>query len=60
MAKTLKVTFRPLASKEVQGKSDAELKKESTEGTGKMQPIKGLADKQALDVVTFLRSLAKS
>ena len=60
MAKTLKVTFRPFASKEVQSKSDADLKKNFTEGNGKMPAVKGLSDKQALDLVAFIRSLAKS
>ncbi len=60
LAKTLKVTFKDLGSKEVQAKSDADLKKNIAEGTGKMQPIKGLSDQQVDDAVAFLRSLAKS
>ena len=55
LAKTLKVTLKDLKSKEVQSKSDDELKKDSTAGTGKMQPVKGLTDKQASDLIAFLR-----
>lgn len=58
LAKTMKVEMRPLGSPEVQAKSDAELKKNSTQGTGKMKPIK-LTDQQADDVVAHLRSLKK-
>jgi mono/diheme cytochrome c family protein len=56
IAKMLTVTLRPLASKAVQAKSDAELKKDSTAGTGKMKPVK-LTDAEAGDVVAFLRTL---
>lgn len=59
LAKTLKVEFKDLASKEVQSKSDGDLKKSITGGTGKMQPVKGLSDKQVEDVIAFVRSLAK-
>ena len=59
LAKTLKVEFKDLASKEVQSKSDAELKKQITEGMGKMQAVKGLSDKQVEDVIAFVRSLVK-
>ena len=56
IAKVLKVTLRHLGSKEVQAKNDAELKKEATEGVGKMKPVK-LTAKQADDVVAFIRTL---
>ena len=59
LAKTLKVTIRDLASKEVQSKSDADLKKDTTGGIGKMQPAKGLSDKDVEDMLAFVRSLAK-
>ena len=59
LAKTLKVEFKDLASKEVQSNSDADLKKQAKEGKGKMEPVKGLADKQVEDVIAFVRSLAK-
>ena len=56
IAKMLNVTMKPLGSKAVQAKSDADLKKDSTAGTGKMKPVK-LTDAEASDVVAFLRTL---
>ena len=58
MAKALKVEFKPLASKEVQAKKDAELKKDILEGNGKMKPVK-LTDEEAASVIAFLRTLKK-
>ncbi len=58
IAKMLKVTLRHLGSKEVQAKSDADLKKEATAGTGAMKPV-SLSAKQADDVVAFVRTLKK-
>lgn len=60
IAKALKVAIPPLGSKEVQSKSDEELKKTISEGTGKMKPVQGLSGKQVENVITFVRSLAKS
>jgi mono/diheme cytochrome c family protein len=57
IAKMYNVTQRPLASKEVQAQSDAELKKVILAGKGKMKPVAGVADKQADDVIAFLRTL---
>jgi hypothetical protein len=51
------VTLPPLASKEVQAKSDAELKKVILSGKGKMKPVSGITEKQAGDVVAFVRTL---
>jgi mono/diheme cytochrome c family protein len=56
IGKALKVELRSLASADVQGKSDADLKKDSVQGTGKMKPTK-LTDAQASDVVSYLRTL---
>jgi mono/diheme cytochrome c family protein len=56
IAKMLSVTLKPLGSKEVQAKSDAALKKDTTAGVGKMKPVK-LTDAEASDVVAFLRTL---
>jgi len=56
IAKMMGVTMKPLGSKAVQAKSDADLKKDSTAGTGKMKPVK-LTDAEATDVVAFLRTL---
>ena len=61
LAKSLKVTFPDLTSPDVlKGKSDAEVKKGIVEGYKKMQPVKGLSDKQLDDVIAFVHGLAKS
>jgi cytochrome c5 len=57
MAKIMKVERRHLGSKEVQAKSDAELKKAITDGTGKMKPVPSVTGTRADDVVAFLRTL---
>jgi mono/diheme cytochrome c family protein len=57
IAKMFNVTMHPLGSKDVQSKSDAELKKIITEGNGKMKPVGGLDDKQVADVIAFVRTL---
>jgi mono/diheme cytochrome c family protein len=57
IAKMFSVTLPALGSKEVQGKSDADLKKVITEGHGKMKPVSGLDEKQVADVVAFVRTL---
>ncbi len=59
IAKALKVVIRPLGSKEVQAKSDADLKKDITQGAGKMKPVAGLSARQVDEVVAFLRTLKK-
>jgi mono/diheme cytochrome c family protein len=59
MAKMMKVKMLPLGSKEVQAKSDAQLKKDITEGVGKMSPVKGLSGKQVDDIIAFVRTLGK-
>jgi len=59
IAKMMKVELRPLGSKEVQAKTDAELAKIMTDGNGKMKAVAGVDQKTALDVVAFLRTLAK-
>ena len=56
IAKMMKVDLKALGSAEVQGKSDADLKKDSTQGTGKMKPVK-ITDAQADDVVAYVRTL---
>ncbi len=48
--------MRPLSSPDVQGKSDADLKKDITTGVGKMKPVP-LSDAQAADVVAYIRTL---
>lgn len=59
LAKALKVEIRDLGSKEVQAKTDEVLAKESVEGLGKMKPVKGLSEKDAANLVAFIRSLKK-
>jgi len=59
IAKTLKVEFRHLGSKEVQAKSDADMKKYVLEGNGKMKAVKDVDAKQADDVIAFVRTLKK-
>jgi mono/diheme cytochrome c family protein len=59
VAKTLKVNIRPLGSKEVQAKSDEDLKKNFLEGTGKMKGVTGIDAKAADDVVAYIRTLKK-
>lgn len=59
LEKALKVPIRDLGSKEVQAKSDEQLAKESSEGVGKMRPVKGLSEQDVANVVAFIRSLKK-
>ncbi len=54
--KMFSVTMRPLGSKEVQGKTDAELAKNMLQPTGKMKPVK-LSEAEAADIVAYLRTL---
>lgn len=57
IAKMMKVEMKALGSKEVQAKSDADLKKIIMEGQGKMKPVAGMDAKTADDIVKFLRTL---
>ena len=57
IAKMMKVTMKALGSKEVQAKSDADIKKIITEGTGKMKPVASVTGKQVDDVIAHVRSL---
>src|ERR1051326_3735807 len=59
IAKMMKVEMKPLGSKEVQAKSDADLMKVMKEGSGKMKPVADLKEKDTQDIVAFLRTLAK-
>jgi mono/diheme cytochrome c family protein len=59
IAQMMKIKFTPMGAKEVQGKSDADLKKIAIEGTGKMKAVKDVDDKMAEDIVAFLRTFAK-
>ncbi len=57
IAKMYNVTQAPLASKEVQAKTDDQLKGVILKGQGKMKPVSGVTEKQAADVVAFIRTL---
>src|ERR1035438_7872658 len=57
IAKMYNVTMRPLGSKEVQARTDADIKKIVTTGNGKMKPVAGLADKQVDDVIAYVRTI---
>jgi mono/diheme cytochrome c family protein len=57
IAKMFNVTMPPLGSKEIQSKSDADIKKIITTGQGKMKPIAGVTEEQASDIVSFVRTL---
>jgi mono/diheme cytochrome c family protein len=57
IAKMYNVEMHPLASKEIQSKSDADFKKTITAGQGKMKPVSGLTDKQIEDVIAYVRTL---
>jgi mono/diheme cytochrome c family protein len=59
VAKMFKVELKPLASKEVQSMSDADMKKTILEGRDKMKGIKDIDAKAADDVVAYVRTLAK-
>jgi len=59
IAQMMKIKFTPLGAKEVQTKSDADLKKIAVEGGGKMKAVKDVDDKMAEDIVAFLRTFAK-
>ena len=57
IAKVMKVEMKPLSSKEIQEKSDADLKAVITKGSGKMKPVASVSGKQVDDVVAFIRTL---
>jgi hypothetical protein len=53
------VELKHLGSKEIQGMSDADLKKVILEGKGKMKPAKEVDAKMADDIIAYLRTLKK-
>ncbi len=59
IAKMLKVELRHLGSKEVQARSDDEIRKLLTEGKGKKKPVKGLSNEDMVNVIAYVRTLAK-
>jgi mono/diheme cytochrome c family protein len=58
IAKMMKVEMRHLGDKAVQAKSDADLKKETVDGVGKMKAMPQVA-KDADNIVAFMRTLKK-
>jgi predicted CXXCH cytochrome family protein len=59
LAKMLKVEMADLKSPAVQNLSDADLKKITSEGKGKMKPISSVSGADLDNVVTYVRSLKK-
>jgi mono/diheme cytochrome c family protein len=57
VAKMMKVEMKALGSKEVQAKSDADLKAVITNGEGKMKPVASVTGDQVTAVVAFVRTL---
>ena len=57
IAKSLKVDMRHIGAKEVQSRSDEELKNAITQGHGKMRPVKTISGAAADDVVAYMRTL---
>ncbi|MFQ5664309.1 MAG: c-type cytochrome [Terriglobia bacterium] len=57
IARMFKVEMRHLGAKQVQAKSDAELRQDITQGTGKMKPVKGLSEADQANLVAYIRTL---
>ena len=57
LGKMLGVTFRHLGAKEVQARTDGDIKKVVTAGEGKMKGVTGLSVAQVGDVLAFVRTL---
>ena len=57
--KALKVQMWDLKSKEVQSRSDADLRKVDVEGEGKMKPVSGITGAAVDDLLAYVRSLGK-
>ena len=56
IGKAFGVTMTPLGSKEVKAMSDADLKKVILSGKGKMKAVAGVSDKQADDIVAYVKT----
>ena len=55
----MKVEMKNLGVNDVQAHSDDDMKKAIIDGVGKMKPTKGLAGKDADNMVAFVRTLKK-
>src|SRR6059036_3903766 len=53
ITKMMKVDIKNLSSAEVQGRSDADIKKIITEGQGKMKPVASVAAKDIDNVIAY-------
>lgn len=58
MAKALKTEIKPLTDPEVQGMSDADIKKIVSEGKGKMKPV-AIMGADLDNVVAYVKSMKK-
>jgi len=58
MAKVLKTEIKPLTDPEVQGLSDADIKKIITDGKGKMKPV-AITGADLDNVAAFVKSMKK-
>jgi hypothetical protein len=59
MIKALSEKGLNIAGKETKQKSDKDLLKVITEGSGKMPPTKGLSEQEQKELLSYVRSLAK-
>ncbi len=59
IGKALKVELKPLGGADVQKKSDDQIKKDITEGTGKMVKVAGLSADDVTNVIAYVRTLKK-
>jgi len=59
IAKMMKVEMKPLGSAEVQGLSNADMKKIITEGKGKMTASKGVTGAAVDDVIAYVHTFKK-
>ena len=57
IAKLNKVEMKSLRSADVQGESDAAVKKAITDGQGKMKPVKNVAGAEIDNVIAYMRTL---
>ncbi len=51
--------YEPLGGADVQRKSDDQIKKDITEGTGKMVKVAGLSADDVTNVIAYMRTLKK-
>ena len=59
VAKMMKVEMKSLGSKDIQSKSDEDLKEVIKKGSGKMKPVTSLDNKQVDDVIAYIRTFKK-